>query len=277
MSLASRATTKADYVTWKKSITRPLSKASANALNVKLMALSNPKSVVNPKTAKNAIKLADAALKLKNGKTSAKTVNYGSYGSTAGSYGSSSLGYNSAQSIKSSSTYSDLKAITDYNNALNIAMMREQNAFNKAEAQLQRDWETQMSNTAHQREVADLQAAGLNPVLSANAGASTPQGMAANSSNWSGADTTLISGLTSILAATLSANAQMTAAGINATAMRDVAGTNLAGTMYGSDQALASAMYSSDKGYQGTKYASNLGLIGDIIHALGNIGGSIAR
>lgn len=51
------------------------------------------------------------------------------------------------------------------------------NAWNAEQAKIDRDWQKMMSDTAHQREVKDLQAAGLNPVLSAGGnGASTPSG-----------------------------------------------------------------------------------------------------
>lgn len=53
---------------------------------------------------------------------------------------------------------------------------QEANATNLESAREQMRFQEHMSSTSHQREVADLRAAGLNPVLSANSGASTPVG-----------------------------------------------------------------------------------------------------
>lgn len=83
-------------------------------------------------------------------------------------------------------------------------------AFNAAEAQKQRDFEANMSSTAHQREVLDLRAAGLNPVLSANNGASTPTGVAAQ------ADTSANSAMATSFSSKRAADAQVKAAQISA-------------------------------------------------------------
>ena len=59
---------------------------------------------------------------------------------------------------------------------LNFLGSADANQTAKEIARKNRQWMERMSNTAHQREVADLREAGLNPILSATggAGASTP-------------------------------------------------------------------------------------------------------
>lgn len=202
---------------------------------------------------------------------------------------------------------SQLKGIAQANSAFNAEqaqLQREwtelQNAkamqFNRIEAKKNRDWQEMMSNTAHQREIKDLMAAGLNPVLSAmnGNGAAVTSGATASGVVGSGskadADTSASGAIVNLLGSILAAQTSLQNANINArtqeavadkyTAMSEIvaeinaaagiksAGIHAGATKYAANQSAAASMYSSDNSLAASMYATDhtkTGLLSDAV------------
>lgn len=93
-------------------------------------------------------------------------------------------------------------------------LQQQQQIFNAEEAEKNRKWQEYMSNTAYQRQKADLQKAGYNPALLLNAsGASVASGASASSGSYSAPGTT--AGMYSLMNTTLHSAFQLIRDSIN--------------------------------------------------------------
>lgn len=136
--------------------------------------------------------------------------------------------------------------------------------FNAQEAAKSRSWQEYMSNTAHQREIRDLKAAGLNPVLSAMGGngAAVTSGATASGVTSAGAkgevDTSANAALVQVLGSILSAQTQLQTANVNARTQEAVADKYTAMEKLVAQIGADASKYGAQLGFAGSKYNSDM-------------------
>lgn len=142
--------------------------------------------------------------------------------------------------------------------------------FNHHEAELSRDWSEYMSNTSHVREVADLKAAGLNPVLSANGGANAYSASEASGS----ADPSYVNAIANLFATKQNNATSMKLGAMNAgvgyasaAATRAAAAQSAAATRAAAANSAYATMYAADRNLEAAKYTSqNAHPISDVVN-----------
>lgn len=145
--------------------------------------------------------------------------------------------------------------------------------FNAAEAAKNRDWQQYMSNSAHQREIADLKAAGLNPVLSAMGGhgAAVTSGATASGVTSSGAkgdvDTSANAAIAGILSSFLNAQTQLQAMNTNAITNLAVADKYNAMSKYTAELQSQTTLSTAGISAAASRYVSDNNLKGSLAQA----------